>query len=71
MCGKPGHFVDKCYHHFDRNFQRTPTPSQKFGNILAIPQSDSRAFLAFLSDSNEAYMSDIGSVQGAHYSHFS
>ena len=22
LCGKPGHFVNRCYHHFDRNFQR-------------------------------------------------
>jgi len=21
LCGKPGHFVEKCYHRFDRNFQ--------------------------------------------------
>jgi len=34
LCGKPGHFVDKCYYRFDRNFQRVP--NQNLGKSLAI-----------------------------------
>ena len=29
LCGKPRHFVDKCYHRFDKNFQRN-TGGQNF-----------------------------------------
>ena len=44
------------------NFGRPPMVSQ---------QSNSRAFVASRSDSNKAYMSDLGSTQGTHYNHFS
>lgn len=74
LCGKPGYLLDRCYHRFDRNFQRSSrsVPNQnRFGNSPVNPQSDSRAYIASLSDSNEVYMSDVGSIQSAHYNQFS
>ena len=65
MCGKPGHFVDKCYHRFDRNFQR---PSgQGFGQFGRggggfQNQIEPHAFLINLSESNEVFMADLGST---------
>ena len=65
LCRKLGHFVDRCYHRFDKNFQCMP--NQGFGRGSNGNQSDFRAYMASFSDSNGAYMNDTGSIQGSHY----
>lgn len=68
LCGKFGHFVDKCYHRFDRNFQWFS--NKNFGRTGSLSQSDPRAYITVPSDSNEVFMSEIGYVQGVHYGNF-
>ena len=69
LCGKPGHFADKCYHRFDRNFQRIFNSGfGQFNN--GDGQSGSKAYMATFSGSNGAYMNGLGSVPGASYSNF-
>jgi len=67
LCGKPGHLVDKCYHRFDRNFQRN-SASQNYQQSQRATSNNAQtspgAYLASFNDSNEAYMTDIGSSQG-------
>ena len=68
LCGKPRHFVDKCYHRFDRNFQRFS--NQNFGRTGSLSQSDPRTYITVRSDSNDVFLSEIGYVQRTHYGNF-
>ena len=64
LCGKRGHFVDKCYHRFDRNFQRTS--NENFGKCGSMVQSDPQALITAPNKSNEVFLVEVGSVSGAH-----
>ena len=69
LCGKSGHFADKCYHRFDRNFQRIINSGfGRFNN--GDGQSKSKAYMPTFSGFNGAYMNNLGSVPSACYSNF-
>ena len=65
LCGKPDHFVDKCYHCFDKNFQRQ-VPNQGFTRANDGNQYNNRAYMASFSDSKGAYMSETSSMLGSY-----
>lgn len=64
LCGKLGHFTDRCFHHFDRNFQRPNFT----GFVKFSVQTDQKAYLAAICGSTEVSLPETSSVQ---YSHFS
>ena len=68
LCEKLGHFVDKCYHIFDKNFHQSS--GSNFGRGSSVGYfnfRDSQAYLAFVWDSSEGYMTDLGSYHGIAY----
>ena len=66
LCGKPGHFVNKCFHQFDRKFQHPSGQgfgqSGRGGGSGFQNQTKSYAFLTNPSESNEVFMADLGST---------
>ena len=65
LCGKSSHFVDKYYHRFDKNFQQQ-VPNKGLTRANDGNQYNNRAYIASFSDSNGAYMSEIGFMLGSH-----
>ena len=63
MCGKPGHFADRRFHQFDRNFQHP----NFIGSGKPVVQTDQKAYLAATSGSTEVSLAETSPVQ---YSHF-
>lgn len=64
--------MDKCYHRFDKNFQRFPNQNfGDFGRFNGDNQLHSKAYMPAFGDSNGAYMSEAGSILGSPYGHSS
>lgn len=65
LCGKPGHFANKCYHRFDRGFQRGSSQFRNYGQSHQGTnsgfQTKPQAYLVGPSEVNEVFMSDLGS----------